>query len=86
MAVCAVCYTIGVEIDDCENMDPEEQATAVYAKAEAIFRRGGSLSRLSVRTDRLSGGQRLSMGEDCEDGMAIFRRLESAKRMADDEG
>ena len=86
MVACAVCYTIGVEIDDSENMDPKGQATAVYAKAEAIFRRGGSLGGLSIRTGRLSGGQRLSMGEDCEDGMAIFRRLESAKRMADDEG
>jgi hypothetical protein len=75
-----------VEIDENENMDPEDECLAVYAKAEAIFRRGGSLRGMSIRTDQISGRQRLSMGEDCEDGMARFRRLESAKRLLEDEG
>jgi hypothetical protein len=74
------------EIEDDENTDTVEQNLAAYAKAEAIFRRGGSLRGLSIRTDHLSGRQRLSMGEDGEDGMATFCRLESAKRLLEDEG
>ena len=75
-----------MENEDDEHLDPEALATAVYAKAEAIFRRGGSLRGMSIRTDQLSGRLRLSTGEDWEDGMASFRRLESAKRSAENGG
>ena len=65
---------------DIENEDGATEAAAVpFAKAEAIFLRCGTLGGASIRTDRLSGGIRLSMGEDCEDGMAEFRRLETGR-------
>jgi len=56
-----------------------------FAKAEAIFRRTGSLRGVSIRTDQISGEIRLSMGHDCENAMGIFRAMESAKRRAGEE-
>ena len=70
---------------DAEPSEPENLDDSVFAKAEAAFRRHGTLAGMSIRVDGLSGGLRLSMGEDCEDGMATFHRLESAKRRGEDE-
>ena len=76
-----MCYVSSVENDVNDKSDQEERDKGPYAKAEAVFRHAGSLRGVSIRTGRLSGWQRLSMGEDCEDSMASFKRLESAKRL-----
>ncbi|MFT4548841.1 MAG: hypothetical protein ACI8XO_002669 [Verrucomicrobiales bacterium] len=58
--------------------DPTEQnptRSDPFAKAEAIFRRTRSLRGMTIRTDNLSGGMRLSMGHDCENAMATFRAM-----------
>jgi hypothetical protein len=43
----------------------------VFAKAEAIYRRSFGLHRLTIRTDRVSGGMRLSGGPPSRHALCI---------------
>lgn len=69
--------------DRSDRSDPPEAGDgpggSAFALAEAAFRSHGTLRGMAVRYDAVTGRARLSMGPDCEDGMAEYRRLESAR-------